>query len=679
MLKKLFSPDSIAVVGASRHKGKTGHEIFDNLIHGFEGDIYPVNPKADEVEGHEALEEIPEGTDLAVVAVPSKIVPDVMRQCGEKGVEAAIIVSAGFSETGNEEREQKIVEIAEENDIDLLGPNVLGLINTENSMNASFASKMPEQGDISFMSQSGAFCTAILDYAKAEHIGFRHFVSLGNKAMLNEVDLLQKWREDDTEAIISYTEGIDNGREFMDEAEETSEEKPIVMVKSGRTEKGGSAASSHTGSIAGSYQSYQAAFRKAGIIEAESNRELLDFGRAFSYQEVPDGDRVAIVTNAGGPGVITTDEISQHGLELAEFSEETKEKLRQEMPEESTPHNPLDVIGDAGHERYRQALEIILEDDNVDSVIVVLTPQANTEIDKTAKTIAKAEKDFEKPVFASFMGESDVRSGIEILEENDIPDFEDPVDAVKTLKAMSDYRSFLETEKVYREVEPDEEKAEKALEDYSGYEDGHELFEAYGFDLPLTKVADAPLPAKEAAADVGYPAVAKIDSPDVSHKTDIDGVRTGLESKKEIEDAFREIVDNVHHEKPGSKINGVIIQERMDGLEVALGMKRDPQFGPMILVGLGGIYIEALHDISFGIAPISEQEAEQMIRELESSDLFEGARGEEHSLEPVKDAIIRLGEMALNHEEIHEIDVNPLILRKDKAYVADIEIGFDTE
>lgn len=678
-LEKLFSPESIAVVGASRHEGKTGHEIFDNLIHDFEGEVYPVNPKADEVEGVEAYDEVPQGTELGVIAVPGKIVPQVIESCGEKDVEAVIVVSAGFSETGNVEREQQVKKIAEENDIDLLGPNVLGLINTQNSMNASFASKIPEKGDISFMSQSGAFCTAILDYAKAEHIGFRHFVSLGNKAALNEVDLLKKWRDDGNEAILSYTEGIEDGREFMQEAEKTSNEKPVIMIKSGRTDKGGSAASSHTGSIAGSYQAYQAAFRKAGVIEAESNRELLDFGRAFSYQSIPEGESVAIITNAGGPGVITTDEISQHGLELAEFFDGTREKLEQEMPEESALHNPLDVIGDAGHDRYRRALEIILEDEGVDSVIAVLTPQANTEIRKTAKTISKAEEGTDKPVFASFMGEQDVQKGVDILEKNDIPDFEDPVDAVKTLKAMSEYRRFLETEKVYRDIEYDEEKAEEALDSYSGYEDGHDLFEAYGFDLPLTKVEDAPLPAKEAASDVGYPVVAKIDSPDISHKTDINGVRTGLESKSEVEDAFREIVDNVHHEEPGSKINGVIVQEELDGLEVALGMKRDPQFGPMILVGLGGIYIEALHDISFGIAPISEQEAEQMIEELQSSELFEGVRGEDHSLEPVKDAIIRLGEMALNHEEIQEIDVNPLILRKERAYVADIEINLDAD
>lgn len=675
-LEKLFKPEKIAVVGASRHKGKTGHEVFDNLRH-FEGEVIPVNPKADEIEGVTAEDDIPEGTDLAVVVVPSKIVPQVMEDAADKDVRAAIVISAGFSEVGKEDLEDEVLEIANENNISLLGPNVLGLISTENSMNASFASKTPEEGNISFMSQSGAFCTAILDYAKAEHIGFRHFVSLGNKAQLNEVDLLKKWRKDDTGSIISYTEGIENGREFIREAEKTSQEKPIVMVKSGRTDKGGEAASSHTGSIAGSYEAYQAAFRKAGIIEAESNRELLDFGRAFAYQPVPEGDNVAIITNAGGPGVITTDEIAQHGLELAEFTNETKGRLRENMPDESTAHNPLDVIGDAGHERYEKALEIILEDENVDSVIVVLTPQANTEIVKTAETISRAEEKTDKPVFASFMGEQDVQKGIDVLEQNQVPDFQDPVDAVKTLKAMYDYREFKETEKTYRDIDYNSRKAKKALQEYSGYMDGHRLLEAYGFDLPLTELAEAPNPAQEKVSKVGFPAAMKIDSPDISHKTDVDGVATNIETRDEARENFNQIIESVYHNKPGSEINGIVVQEQLDGLEVALGMKRDPQFGPMILVGLGGIYIEALHDISFGIAPISEEEAEKMIEELQSSELFRGVRGEEHSLEPVKDAIIQLGELALNHDEIQEIDINPLILKQEDAYVADIEIGFD--
>ena len=677
MLDKLFEPETVAVVGASRVEGKTGHEIFDNLLHDFDGDVVPVNPNAEKVHGEKAYDEIPRGTELAVIAVPAKIVPDIMEQCGEKNVKSAIVISAGFSEIGEKGLEEEVLEKARKNDIELLGPNVLGLINTENSMNASFASKMPEKGDISFMSQSGAFCTAILDYAKAQHIGFKNFVSLGNKSMIDEVDLLKKWREDDTEAILSYTEGIDDGREFLEEAEHTSKNTPIIMVKSGRTDQGGSAASSHTGSIAGSYQAYQAAFRKCGIIEAESNRELLDYGRAFAYQNLPEGENVAVVTNGGGAGVITADEIAERGLELAQFTSETSRKLEDSMPDESGKSNPLDVIGDAGHDRYREALDAVIEDERVDSIIVILTPQANTEIEKTAKTVLKASEGTEKPVMTCFMGEKDVQGGIDILEENDIPDFEDPKDAVKALKEMNEYRKFQEGFRDYREFGYDEEKAEKALENPSGYEDYEELLKAYDFNFPLTKVAEAPNPAAEAAQEVGYPSVMKIRSPDIQHKTDIGGVQTGIESRKEAKKAFNDIVDGVYDHKPGSEINGVLVQEQMEGLEVALGMKRDPQFGPMIMVGLGGIYIEALHDVSFGIAPISEQEADQMIEELESSELFEGVRGEEHDIKAVKEAIMKLGELAMNHEEIQALDINPLILKEDEAFVADIEMEFE--
>jgi acetyl coenzyme A synthetase (ADP forming)-like protein len=678
MLDKLFNPETVAVVGASRHEGKTGHEIFDNLLHDFEGQVVPVNPNAEEVHGEKAYDEIPRGTELAVVAVPAEIVPEVMEQCGKNNVKAAIVVSAGFSEVGEEGLEQEVLEKVEENGIELLGPNVLGLINTENSMNASFASKMPSEGDISFMSQSGAFCTAILDYAKAEHIGFRHFVSLGNKAMVDEVDLLEKWRDDGTEAILSYTEGIEDGREFIEEAEHTSRQTPIIMVKSGRTDQGGDAASSHTGSIAGSYQAYQAAFRKCGIIEAESNRELLDYGRAFAYQPLPKGENVAVVTNGGGAGVITADEIAEHRMELASFTAETTRRLEGSMPDESGKRNPLDVIGDAGHERYKEALEAVVADDRVDSVIVILTPQANTEVEKTAKTIVKVSESTNKPIMSCFMGEKEVKEGIDVLEENNIPDFEDPKDAVKALKEMNEYRKFQDDFREYHAFGHDERMAEKALEEPEGYEEYEELLKAYGFSMPLTKIAEAPNPAAEAAQEVGYPAVMKIRSPDVQHKTDVGGVQTGISSRKGAKEAFNGIVDGVYDHKPGSEINGVLVQEEMEGLEVALGMKRDPQFGPMIMVGLGGIYIEALHDVSFGIAPISEQGADQMIEDLKSSELFEGVRGEEHSLEAVREAIMKLGELSLNHEEIQAIDINPLILKEDEAYVADIEMEFSS-
>lgn len=676
--ENLFNPGKIAVVGASREEGKTGHEVFENLLHGFEGEVIPVNPNAEKVSGEDAVDETPPDSDMVVVVVPAGIVPEVLRDAGEKGVEAAIVISAGFSEAGKSELEEEVKGIAEHHGISLLGPNVLGLINTENSMNASFASKMPSEGSISFMSQSGAFCTAILDYAKAEDIGFRHFVSMGNKAQLDEIDMLEHWQEDpETETVIGYTEGIENGREFLEAARKTSMEKPVVMVKSGRSDEGGKAASSHTGSIAGSYQAYRAAFRQAGIIEAESSRELLDYGRALAYQPLPEGKSVAVVTNAGGPGVIATDEISEHGLELAELGEDTARKLEKTLPEEAAAENPVDVIGDAGHDRYRHALDTVLHDENVDAVIAILTPQANTEIRKTAKTIVKASRNSEKPIMASFMGEQDVSRGVDALEDGNVPDFRDPMDAVKALEAMEDYRDYRQTDKTFRDVEVDEEAASAAVKNLPDFDDRHQLFKAYGFTLPLSQVADTPKGAVEAAQKVGSPAVMKVEAPDIHHKTDMDGVRESLESKSEIKQAFNEIYDNVYHDLGGKEIDGMLIQEQLSGLEVAVGMKRDPQFGPVVMVGLGGIYVETLKDVSFGVAPVSEEEAERMINELRAHELFEGVRGEEHSLEPVKDAIIRLGQLGLDHEEVQSVDINPLILKKDKAYAADIKLEID--
>jgi len=678
--EKLFNPSKVAVIGASRHEGKTGHEIFDNLLHDFDGSVYPVNPEADEVEGREALDEVKKGTDLAVVVVPADIVPNILKDCGDKNVGAAIVISAGFSETGNEELESEVRYIAEENDIDLLGPNVLGLINTENSMNASFASKIPDKGDISFMSQSGAFCTAILDYAEAENIGFHNFVSLGNKADINEVDLLKKWREDDTEVILGYTEGIEDGREFMEEARKTSKEKPIILVKSGRTESGGEAASSHTGSIAGNMDAYRAAFHQTGIIEAESSRELLQYGRNFSNQPLPKGEKVAVVTNAGGPGVITSDEISERGLKLAELSDETLENLKQSMPDEFTATNPVDVIGDAGHRRYEKAIETVAKDEEVDSVIVLLTPQANTEIEKTAKVIANAAEKTHKPVMPCFMGEKDVEKGINILSKKDLPVFEDPKDAVKTLKVMNKYRVFLETEEEFDEPEVDEEDITGILEGLERFEDQKRLLEQYGLNVSMTEIAEGPQDAVEKASNMGYPVVLKINSPDINHKSDVGGVKTGLESRKEVEAAFNEIIDNVYRERPDAEIRGLKVQEQMDGVEVALGVKDDPQFGPVIMVGLGGIYVEALKDVSFGIPPISGQQAEHMIETLQSHEIFEGMRGNQEIKEPVKEAIVALGILALdNYKKISSLEINPLIVTEKDAYVSDINLALKEE
>ena len=675
-MEKLFDPDKVAVVGASRDEGKTGHEIFDNLLHSFDGETVPVNPRADEIHGYTAEDSIPDGTDLAVIAVPASIVPEVMDDAASKDVEAAIVVTAGFSEAGDQELESEMMEVAEDNDITLLGPNVLGLINTENGLNASFATKMPYRGNINFMSQSGAFCTAILDYSESENIGFRNFVSIGNKAMIGEKELLEEWKDDGSEVILGYTEGIENGRKFVKTARRVSQSKPVLMLKAGKSDEGSRAASSHTGSIAGSYQAYQAAFRKSGVIEVESARELLGTGKAFSWQTLPEGENIAVVSNAGGPGVVISDEIDARGMSLASFEPDTQRKLGDFLPDEAEVSNPLDLIGDAGHERYRKALEEVKDDENVDAVIAVLTPQANTEIEKTARTVAEISAETHKPVLASFMGSSDVREGSRELEERGVPDFEDPVDAIRALESMKEYREFLEKGETLVNLDYNKKKADEVLDGFHGYMDAEELLRAYGIDTAFTREASSPREAEDAANDVGFPAVMKINSPDISHKTDVGGVVTGLESRDEVNEAFEKLTDELYHQRPDAEMDGVLLQEELEGLEVVLGLNHDPQFGPVVMVGLGGIFVEALHDVSFGLPPVTEEEAENMIEELRSHELFRGARGRDYSMEPVKDAIMKLGELGMHHPEIGSLDINPFVLTETGGYAADIEIEF---
>lgn len=674
-LQNLFYPEKVAVVGASRHEGKTGHEVFDNLLHSFEGEVYPVNPEADEIEGVEAFSELQEGTDLAVIAVPARTVPEIIRNCGDKNVDTAVVISAGFSETGNTALASELEYIAEENDVKILGPNVLGLINTENGLNASFAAKTPDKGEISFMSQSGAFCTAMLDYATPEHLGFHHFVSLGNEMMIDETDLLEAWRNDDTELVLSYVEGLRDGREFIEEASKTSQEKPVITVKSGRTEDGGKAASSHTGSIAGSTEAYRAAFRKSGIIEAESSRELLDLAKAFYYQDLPEGENVSVVTNAGGPGVMAADEINEKGLELAEFEDSTRERLDEELPEEASKENPVDIIGDAGHRRYSDALEVVVEDGEVDAVVVILTPQANTGVEKTAREIKSVETSTEKPVFACFMGEERVAEGRSMLEEAQIPVYEDPRQAARAIREMNSYRRYLERERTFRDFEIGESERKQALQQLEASGASGDLLELYGFDLAMTETVDSPQEAVDAASRIGYPVTLKADSRQIKHKTDEGGVITDISTRKDVQNGFKELMQKAYTQI--DELEAVQVQEQIDGLEVAVGMKRDPQFGPVVMVGLGGIYVEVLQDVSFGVAPLSEQEAEEMIQELRSTELFKGVRGEKHSLAPVKQALTSLGRLALDNPEIQTVDINPLILKEEKAYVADVEIELE--
>ncbi|UCC23382.1 MAG: acetate--CoA ligase family protein [Planctomycetota bacterium] len=686
-IESIMKPRSVAVVGATNRPGSVGLAVFRNILDaGFRGVLYPVNLKAasvQSVKAYRSLGDIPDEVDLAVIIVPAEAVCDVMEEAGEKGVKGAIVITAGFKETGGRGREleEKLKEVTGKYGICLVGPNCLGVINNAEDvrLNASFATRMPRGGNIGFISQSGALCTAVLDYAEGREVGFSKFVSFGNKADVNEVDFLRYLKDDpDTDVILMYLEDITNGREFLETAREITWQtrKPMLAIKSGRSAEGARAATSHTGSLAGSDNAYDAIFHQSGIQRVEGIDELFDSAISFAKQPVPKGNRIAIVTNAGGPGIMATDAAIRHGLQIATFSEETKEKLRQELPPAASINNPVDVIGDAKHERYAAAIRHILMDKNVDGAIVILTPQAMTDILETAEIVPPVAKDVDKPVLCSFMGIVDVSEGIRYLENHGIPNYSFPEAAVRSMSMMAFYGNLLSLgRREVRRVAADRDTAAAIIGKKLGERDSYymsekqanELLQCYGFpvlkSILLKDVSDV----DEAADEILFPAAMKISSPDIVHKFDVGGVRLKVKTKEEAREAFCEIIENVKKFKPTAKIDGVII-ERMakGGVEVILGAARDRKFGPLCMFGLGGTFVEAMKDVTFRLAPMWEISAEIMVRTIKAYRILKGVRGAPPcDIDSIKDCILRLSQMVSEHPEIAELDINPLIVYPD--------------
>ena len=681
-LDAFFSPQSIAVIGASTNTSKLGYAVLDNLVNGdFLRDgrkVYPINPKADEILGLPAfpvVSDIPDPIDLAVIVIPYPLVPEAMRTCGEKGIPAVIVISAGFREAGMDglEREQELIEITTEYNIRLIGPNCLGVINTVIPMNASFSAGLPPKGPMDFMSQSGALGTAILDWAQAGRLGLSKFVSLGNKADVSEIDLLRAWAKDPTSnVILSYMEGLPDGQEFISVAREVSKIKPIVALKSGVTQAGSRAVSSHTGSLAGSEQAYEAAFRQSGVLRAHSLQDLFDMARAFGYLSPLQGDQIAIVTNAGGPGILATDALERAGLKLARFKPECIKALEQFLPDAASAANPIDVLGDARADRYRFALEQVIESPSVDGILVILTPQAMTEIVETAAVIAEISEKVDIPILASFMGEARVEAGIETMAKHNVPNFAFPERAAMVLQAMSQYReyrarplpsfeSFNVDQKAVRET------IDRVLDEGRlsiGDAEAKSILTAYGLQAPPSEIAETAEKAVEIAAEMGYPVVLKIASPDILHKTDVGGVKVGLQNATDVRDAFDLITYRSQRYLPEARLWGCQVQKMVpSGLEILIGMNRDPQFGPLVTFGLGGIYVEALKDASFRIAPFSRDEAAQMLTEIRAKALLDGVRGEPPvDKETLIEALLRISQLVLDFPEIAELDINPFIV-----------------
>lgn len=684
MLEMFFAPRSVAVVGAAREPGKLGYGVLSNLLqYGYEGQVYPINPKATEILGLQAYPsvlDVPGPIDLAVVVVPNRFVLDVMQQCGRKGVKGAVIISAGFKEAGLEgvKLERQLVATAKEYGIRIVGPNCLGIIDTVQPMNLSFAAGMPPRGGIAFMSQSGALCTAILDWALANNIGFSYFVSLGNKADVDEVDLMEAWEGNpQSKVIIAYAEGLRDGRRFMEVARRVTKSTPVIAVKSGNTEAGSRAVSSHTGSLAGSNRAYDAAFRQTGVLRANSIQDLFDYAIGFAYQPVLRGNRIAVVTNAGGPAVMATDALESSGLKLAQLAKETIEHLQAHLPAAANTYNPIDVLGDALADRYALAIEAALQDPNVDGLIVILTPQVMTRIEETARQIGRLAKLYDKPVVGCFMGEAKVSPGVRILTEESVPNYPFPERAAGALRAMYDYRRWLERpaleieefgvnrEAVRRTFARVREEGRLTL----GDAEARTIAEAYGLRVPRSKVAANADEAVQYAEEIGYPVVMKIASPDILHKSDIGGIKVGVMGAANVRDAFDLLIYRATRYMPDAQIWGVQVQEMVTGAkEIIIGMSRDPQFGPMIMFGLGGIYVEVLKDVTFRIAPLSELEAREMIGEIRSYHLLQGVRGERSSdIDAIVDCILRTSQLVTDFPEIVELDINPLLVREAGA------------
>src|SRR4030043_233465 len=610
MLENFFNPKSIAVIGASRTPGKVGYDILKNAIqYDYQGAVYPINPGASEILGVKAypsLLDVPGKIDLAVVVVPPKSVIEVIEQCGAKNIDAAIVITAGFKESGLEgaKLENELVKKAKEAGVRFIGPNCLGMIDTHSKINASFAAGMPAKGSIGFFSQSGALCLAVLDRALPDEIGFSKFVSMGNKADISDTDIMLALAEDDnTKVIIGYVEGVNDGRKFMEVAGQVSKKKPLIILKSGITSSGAKAASSHTGALAGREAAFDAAFKQTGVIRAHTINELFNYALAFANQPLPKGPNVAIITNSGGPGILTADACDKSDLQLVPLHKETTDKLRTFLPPVASFYNPIDIMGDAGAERYEKALNTVLQDEKIQGVMVLLTPTAVVDVEETAKAIANIANLVDKPILTSFMGKKSIESGTKILMKYNVPNYSYPEEAIYSLNAMYRYHVWINRpEKTFQHLRGLKEKVVHVFEDVKkeGRErltesEVHEVLNSYGFLQPKSLFAGTSEEAVAVSKGIGYPEAMKIVSPQIIHKSDIGRVKINLNNKKDVENAFFEITTRVRNIMPTAHIDGVMIQEMIkDGREVIIGITNDAQFGHMIMFGLGGIYVEVL-------------------------------------------------------------------------------------
>ena len=690
-----LSPRSIAVIGASEKPG-VGKAIFSNIVNGYKGKIYPITPSNDFISGLKAYKsvlDVPDQIDLAVVATPNRTVPKVMEEVGKKKIKGAIVVTAGFKEVDKDgaQLEEEIGVIGKKYGVRIIGPNCLGImsLSQRNMMNATFLKITPRYGNIALVSQSGAICAATVEDAIAQNIGFSKVISMGNKVDMDENDILELLAYDEeTRVIVMYLEDIHDGRRFMEITKKVTREmkKPIIVLKAGRTPEGAKAAMSHTGALMGSDEPFDALFMQCGIIRVDTMQELFELATAFSKQPVPKfNSGIAIVSNAGGPAIISTDACSKYGLRMADLSD-SRDTINKIIPHHGSSRNPVDIVGDADSGRFEKVILEVLSNNNVGSVVTMCTPSATLNYDDLARTIVKTSraKGTGKTMVAALMGLAEGLENKQILSDGDIPHFMYAEPAIRTLNAMYAFREWIE--RLYDEPKQfnvDQSKVRQVFDEVRAQsrtnlleEEGYKVLEAYGFSIPKKHLAKNEEECTRVVQEIGYPVVMKIASPEIVHKSDAGGVKIGLKNEDEVRQAFRAIINNAKKYKPDAKIDGVPVQEMIkSGKETILGAKFDPILGPLIMFGLGGIYVEVLKDVVFRLAPLEEREATRMIESVRTINLLKGVRGEKpHDLDAIKESLQRLSQLITDFQEIEELDVNPLLVLEDGKGVRAIDI-----
>lgn len=697
MAESVFlSPKSIAIIGASDKRGSVGATITSNIMNGFIGIVYPVSPTRPTVfykTAYKSVIDIPKPVDLAVIVINNLLVADVLEECGKKKVKGVIIITAGFKEVDEEgaKREQKLKDIAKKYKIQIIGPNCLGVMNLDpkTMMNSTFLKVTPKSGKIALVSQSGAICAALVEDASAQGIGFSAVISMGNKAAMSEVDILKMLaNHNQTKVIVMYLEDMGDGQEFLKVCKNITKKlkKPVLVLKSGRSPEGAKAAMSHTGALMGSDEIYDALLKQSGAIRVDTMEELFDYATAFSKQPLPSKGDLVIVSNAGGPAIISTDACSRLGIKMANI-ESIRPKINAVIPPWGSSRNPVDIVGDADFNRFSNVLDRVLAHPNVGSVISMCTPSGTLNYDKLAEVVVAMSKKHKKTMLASLMGLDEGITNREILAAGDVPYYTYAEGAIRTLAAMLKFANWIKTpEGKIPKFKVDKLKAKKIFDKVKKEkrpnlleEEGQEVLKAYGLPLPKSALVKTEADAIKIAKQIGYPVVMKIASPQIIHKSDAGGVKVNLTNDSEIKEAFKTIIANAKKYNKNAEIKGVLIVEMVKGgKELIIGSKLEPGFGPVIMLGMGGIYVEVLKDVTFKLAPVTDKEADDMIASIKTQKLLQGVRGEKPSdIAKLSECIQRLSQLVTDFKEIKELDMNPiLVMEKGKGCkILDVRIG----